>query len=1763
MSSVDDRIVNMQFNNKQFESGVSTSQKSLEGLEKTLSSTAKSKGLSGMSNGVEAVKNKFSLLQVAGVTAVATIATKAVDAGLRLVKSLAITPIIDGFKEYQTNLESIQTVMANTGKGIKPVNAAMNQLNHYADKTIYNFSQMAHNVGTFTAAGVDLKTSVASIQGISNIAALSGSSAQQASTAMYQLSQAIASGRVGLQDWNSVVNAGMGGKVFQTALATTGQAMGTIEKGALKAGEGVKRISISGQSFRESIMAQPGQTSWLTSDVLTNTLKLMDGRLSKAALAAQGLTKKQIGLRLEQEKGKLAAQGYSKAQIASLLKTADAAFQAATVIKTFPQLLDVVREAIGSSWGKTFSIIFGNFNESKKLWSAVGNTITGAINKASNAFNGFLQQWKNLGGRTALIAGIGNIFKAILPILGAVGKAFRDVFPPASAKSLADATKGFRDFTKSLIPSKSTLKELESIFGGVFALLHTIMQVSGAFRMVIFGLLDGIFSKSGKSSGGILKIAAAVGEALKKFDDFVTMGGSLSKVMFNIGKVGGVALKPIVKGIGLVIEAVAALVSGKGMGEFTTIFDKAKASFMEFVNIVTGGVSTAQTAFSPVTKSVSDLSTKAEGLQKSVSGVAKVFGGFKGGSATKATDTISKSMYKVSTSTGKVTKDVSGLYDTLSGAKATAATATTDGIANSAGSASAGWDRVKTVFKAVGTGIKAVFTGLGNAAQFVKDSFTQLFGNFDALDWATVMNTLLTGGLLLTMRNFVKSLGSIVDAFSGIGDVFEQTTKNLKTMQKEVRAKMIMEIAIAVALLSASLLVLSFINPKKLAVGLGAITTLLADMVGTMYAISKMSGDGSMLKASSSIFIVSAAMILMATAITMLAHQDPKKLAVGIGAIAIALGLMVGTMFAFTKIKGSIEGFAASLLVMALAMNLLALAVLSMGSMDIGTLAKGLGGLAIGLALMVGALFALSLVGPSVMVSAQSILIVSAALVVLAVAVAAFGNMDMGTLAKGFIAMTLGLTLMVAALIILSDAAPTAAASGLAMLSLSGAMVAMAIAIGMLGQLSWSSIAKGLTAIAGAFTILLLAAAAAEVVAPGLIILTVAMDGLGAALALAGLGMLAFGTGFALMAAAGTAGMAILGAAFETFMALLPQFAMQLAAAFVTFLKTMANAAPKIRQSMGIIIRNMLGTVRDAIPQMGKLLQTMISTAIAILKKSVPQWVEMGFTIIDKFLQSAAKHAPSIANSAITLVEKFMDTITARQGELADKAAKMIIGFINAVSAAINNNSGDLAKAGGKLALSIVNGMTGGLLGAGVHLVESAVSELVSHIPKAVRKLLGINSPSKVMIPLGSSVGEGLALGITNSTHHVTRAVDTMMKTVHKHAKQSTKGLVASIINTADQTIAGGNKTVLKAQRTARRQQTHAYAAQDRADILAQRAKDAKTHATKFAKEHPKDKTGKKAANQAANAAQRVADRAQKNANQAKTSSDAAVQHVADVQAFVAADAQGKGDIRSQQAIALADKANKLLTKANTEAAEAKKVTGKARKDLLAQSAKDADAARAAAAASKKDNAQADAFYATSVRKRIKLIQEGRAADAKARKDAETFDKASTQGKADIMSAKAAADQKKADDANKKAVDYIALAKKFAKTDAKKAQHYLDLADTQTQIANQAADDAKQDADSAAQYAQQAAQEAGQSSSSGGTTGTGLTPSRSVLEDAASIVDRYTASLAQAEAAAASATPVVQFVQNNNSPESLSPSEIYRQTKNLISNHEVKMGALN
>lgn len=505
----------------------------------------------------------FSMLAGAASVAMGNIASKALMAGGSVLSSFTFGPIMDGFREYENQLNAVQTIQANTfskGETTATINAALDELNAYADRTIYSFTEMTRNIGMFTSAGVGLKDSVAAIKGLSNVAAMSGSTSEQAATAMYQLSQALSTGSVKLQDWNSIVNAGMGGEQFQEALKRTARTYGVeVDKMIDKAG-----------SFRNSL-----KDGWLTSEIMIETLTQYTGDLSREQLLSAG---------------------YTEQQADEIMKLAETANDAATKVKTFSQLIDTTAEALGSGWASIFRTIFGDFERARTMWTAVSDVVNGGIGTFFDAIQGILDRWDELGGWEEWWYGLGELWTAIAKPLKAIGEGFFSAFQGDAGKALYDFSYYFRhSISQWLMMSDDFANNLGKVFKMAGELLSPVLEVLIGFASAIVQIgvaafkigviLAGIFVKP------MILIAAKVGDIVSVFSDWfgqmlggTDILGNLSKVLdWIVDKfqkladwmyaIADVTITPIFDGLKVVIEAVL-----KPLGEFIETIKKATSN---------------------------------------------------------------------------------------------------------------------------------------------------------------------------------------------------------------------------------------------------------------------------------------------------------------------------------------------------------------------------------------------------------------------------------------------------------------------------------------------------------------------------------------------------------------------------------------------------------------------------------------------------------------------------------------------------------------------------------------------------------------------------------------------------------------------------------------------------------------------------------------------------------------------------------------------------------------------------------------------------------------------------------------------------------------------------------------------------------------------------------------------------------------------------------------------------------------------------------
>lgn len=558
----------------------------------------------------------FTMLGGAASVALGNIASKAIMAGGSILSSFAFGPILDGFREYENQLNAVQTIQANTfskGETVATINAALDELNQYADKTIYSFSEMTKNIGMFTSAGVGLKESVSSIKGLSNVAAMSGASSAQAATAMYQLSQALSTGTVKLQDWNSIVNAGMGGEQFQESLKRTARTYGVA----------VDEIIEKKGSFRNSL-----QDGWLTSEIMIETLAQYTGDLSKEQLLNAG---------------------YTEEQTEEIMKLAETANDAATKVKTFGQLMDTVAESLGSGWASLFRTFFGDFERARTLWTGVSDVVNGGISAFFDALQGIMDRWDELGGWYEWWYALMDLWKAASKPIFAIGEAVKDVFTGDAGAALFEFSKFFHhEIANWLIMSDQMALNIGRTFKMVAQIIWPVVKALFGFgaaigQVVVAAIKIGLILV-GALVKPLLQIGAKISEIIDVFANWfgqmtggVDILGALGSVLNTVVgwvqslanwfvQLTSVAIAPFFNGIRTVIEAVL-----PPIGEFFGVLkDAIKNVFGPLIGDLTGlggsfesFLNDTSSPFGKITRIVQDWGIS---FYKTMEGVAKEIG---------------------------------------------------------------------------------------------------------------------------------------------------------------------------------------------------------------------------------------------------------------------------------------------------------------------------------------------------------------------------------------------------------------------------------------------------------------------------------------------------------------------------------------------------------------------------------------------------------------------------------------------------------------------------------------------------------------------------------------------------------------------------------------------------------------------------------------------------------------------------------------------------------------------------------------------------------------------------------------------------------------------------------------------------------------------------------------------------------------------------------------------------------------------------------
>lgn len=1355
-TTVDERVVEMRFDNKQFEQNIQTSLSSLDKLKKSLNLEGAAKGLetvndaankcsgnmSPLSNAVETVRVRFSALEVMAITALQNITNSALAAGKNLVSAFTIDPIKSGFEEYETQINAVQTILANTsskGTTLDQVNNALDELNHYADMTIYNFTEMTRNIGTFTAAGVDLDTSVAAIKGIANLAAVSGSNSQQASTAMYQLSQALAAGTVKLQDWNSVVNAGMGGQVFQDALKETAKVHGIAIDEMIK-DEG---------SFRETL-----SKGWLTSDILTETLAKFTGDLNEDQLRTMG---------------------YTDDQIKSIMEMGKTANDAATKVKTFTQLFDTLKEAAQSGWTQSWEIIVGDFEEAKELLTEVSDTFSAVINASADARNKMLQDWKDLGGRTMMIEAVKNVFEGLVSVAKPVREAFNEIFPPMTGKQLAEITERIRDLTAKFKMGEESSKNLKNTFKGVFAVLDIVGQ---AFKAVAGGVgeLIGLFLPAGN---GVLSLTGSFGEYLVKLDETVkktdVFGKAVStvvdivKIAITFVKTAGEKVKEFGKTAGekfdfpgfelfhsfleRVNDRMAQIGDGAGkmksgvivafemMGEALEKckFLKVMEALWTAVKVIAGGIADAVGTM---------MGTLAEKLgDADFSGVLDVLNSIAVGGIALSISKFLKSVTEPLEGLNGVLEGVTGILDGVRGCfeayqtnlKAGTLLKIGAAIALLAGSIVAisliDSDKLSvslgaiTVLFANLLGAMAIFNKISSDTGKVSKACTAMIA-------MSVAVSILAGALKKVSDLDWGELARGLVGIAGLTTIVVASSKAMASGQKQVMkgATSLIIFGAAIKILASACRDLSKLQWDELGRGLTGVGVLFAE-IAVFLRVAKF--NGKMLSTATGIVILAAAMKVLASACKDFGQMEWSEIGKGLAGI----GGLLAELAVFTNLAGNakhVMSTGVALIAIGAAMKIFASAVKDFGQLQLDEIGRGL--TAMGGALAEVAI-AVNLMPKNMIGIGTGLVIVGGALEIIANCMSKFGGMQWEEIGRGLTVMGGALAELAISLNFMKGTLGGSAA----LLVASGALAVLAPVLSILGALSWEAIAKGLISIAGAFTIIGVAGAVLTPLVPTILALLGAFALIGVGVLTIGAGLLAAGTGlsalaigFTALATAGAAGATAIVAALTVIVTgiagLIPAVLTKVGEGIIAICKVIAAGAPAIGEAVKAVVLTLIDVFVSCVPQLADGALQLVVGVLAALVTYTPQIVDLAFKFLIGILEGIASNLPSLIKAGVdVLVAFFAGIVDALRGIDTGALLKGIagIGLLSAIMLALSATA------------SLVPGAMVGILGMGAVVAEMA---LVLAAVGLLSKLPGlswlIGEGGKLLQGIGTAIGQ-------------------------------------------------------------------------------------------------------------------------------------------------------------------------------------------------------------------------------------------------------------------------------------------------------------------------------------------------------------------------------------------------------------------------------------
>lgn len=1030
---VDSRVVEMRFDNENFEKNTKKTISSIDRLMEKLQFKGAEKGFekldaaaedmdfTTMQRSLDTLENKFSSLNIVATTALVNITNKFVDAGEKLVKSLSVDQVMSGWDKYTEKTSNVQTIMNATGKSIDQVNGYLNKLMWYSDETSYSFSEMTSALSQMTAAGGNIDKMIPMIMGIANATADAGKTGFAFQSTIRNLTQSYSAGHLQLQDWKSLNLMGTATKALKQELIDT-----AVELGVIKEGE----VTIA--SFESSL-----QKKWANTEVMEKTF----AKYASMMEAAYELTQKNPGMTSSEALEKLSGQYGELAERAAL------AAQQAT---SFGQAIDSTKDAVSSSWMKVFETFFGNKEEATDTWTELANRLYDIFVPPIEALNERLKDGLNSGWNQLLENELGDQADAYAYAMQQVALASGAI----TEKQISDAGSFGEAIKQGGISAellKKGLDEAQASAEKMLTLSDAELKARGLEREEIEKQASAFEELNQKVQNGTLDL-----EGYSKQIRELSGREHLMQSLWNLMD----AVSAIVKPIHEAFQDIFPPKTGEEIKSFAQWLDSITKKLIISDDTAKKIKTTAEGVFS-VLRVGKDI------LEGIISGVARVLN-----LAKPLADILLDAASAAGEFSSEITKGLHPLE--------TIGTWVTDFV-----------NAAAPVLYSFGSAADKIFTQFAEGA---KDAFNEFdpekLNQFILGGMGASMLVSIKGFL-----ESIKSIGSSAKGIVGeIKESIESLGEAVDAWKSAKKADTLMTIAKAVALMAGSLAVLSMVKADRLGAAIGALTVTFGELLGVMAVMTQLTKNVQSLKLSvlaGGMVAVSAAVLVLSGALKVISTIDSDKLLGSVAALGGVMLELAAVAAVLSKDGGRFTKGTAGMMAFAVSIRILASSVKALSGLNSSALTRGLvgvgalcAGLVVAAKTMNGVKFGIG--------KGTGFVLMAASMEILQDAVAKFGEMDNEAVVRGLTSIGGALVIFVAAMNLLKGGI----GSAISLTMMAAAVNLLVPAFQGLGNLSWEAIGKGLLTIVGAFVVLGGAAVILSPVTPVIVALSLSLSAL-------------------------------------------------------------------------------------------------------------------------------------------------------------------------------------------------------------------------------------------------------------------------------------------------------------------------------------------------------------------------------------------------------------------------------------------------------------------------------------------------------------------------------------------------------------------------------------------------------------------------------------------------------------------------------------------